>query len=48
MKSFDKWLIDEIGIQDASIFTKGSLVREVALKWGRYSRKKQKKNLKKS
>lgn len=46
MKSFDKWLEDEIGVQDAAMFTKGSLIREVALKWGRYSRKKQKRNLK--
>jgi hypothetical protein len=40
MKTFDKWLEEKFGRQDASLFTKGSLVREVALKWARYKNNK--------
>jgi hypothetical protein len=35
-KEFDKWLIKNIGIQDASIFSKGSQVRQVAIDFAKY------------
>jgi hypothetical protein len=32
-KQFDKWLMKSIGVQDADIFQKGTLVREVAINY---------------
>lgn len=35
-RDFDKWIVKEVGIQDAPIFSKGSLVRDVAIKYAKH------------
>ena len=35
-KEFETWIVDEVGIQDAAIFTKGTQVRNVALKFAQF------------
>lgn len=35
---FDKWIIKHVGIQDADIFSKGSLVRQVAIDYAKAMR----------
>lgn len=37
-KYFDKWIIKTVGIQDAGIFYKGTLVRDVAIKYAKAMR----------
>lgn len=39
-KHFEKWIEKTVGIQDASFFSKGSMVRDVAIMYARYFEKK--------